>query len=77
MSAAEIHPTAIVHPKAELAGDVTVGPYCIIEQHVQIGAGTRLMHNVFVTGWNTDRRIVRHPPERDHRSRAARREIQR
>ncbi len=35
-----IHPTAIIHPDAQLAGDVEVGPYSIIEAGVQIGAGT-------------------------------------
>lgn len=37
-----IHPTAIVSLKAELADDVTVGPYTIIEENVRIGAGTRI-----------------------------------
>ncbi len=37
-----IHPTAIVHPGAELAQDVVVGPYCVIEDQVRIGAGTRI-----------------------------------
>lgn len=46
-----IHPTAIIHPKAELGADVVVGPNCIIEEHVQVGAGTRLFQNVFLTGW--------------------------
>lgn len=35
-----IHPTAIVHPDAELADDVTIEPYTIIGPHVRIGAGT-------------------------------------
>jgi len=46
-----IHPTAIVHPHADVDRSVTVGPYCVIEDHVQIGAGCRLYHNVFLTGW--------------------------
>ena len=37
-----IHPTAIVSPKAELAADVEVGPYVIIEGCARIGAGTRI-----------------------------------
>ena len=37
-----IHPTAIVHDSAELAADVQVGPYTIIESGVRIGAGTRI-----------------------------------
>ena len=35
-----IHPTAIVSDRAKLAADVDVGPYCIIEGRVEIGAGT-------------------------------------
>jgi len=39
---AAIHSSALVHPGAELAGDVVVGPYCVIEDKVIIGEGTRL-----------------------------------
>ena len=39
---AGIHPTAIISPNAELAGDVTVGPYAVIDDQVMIGAGTRI-----------------------------------
>jgi len=35
-----IHPTAIVHSSADLAPDVEVGPYSIIEAGVTVGAGT-------------------------------------
>lgn len=42
-----IHPTALVSPGAELGADVTVGPYCIVENHVKIGSGTVLFS--FVT----------------------------
>jgi UDP-N-acetylglucosamine acyltransferase len=37
-----IHPTAIVHPGAKLAADVTVGPYAVIEDNVVIGKGTKI-----------------------------------
>ena len=37
-----IHKTAIVDPAAQLADDVTVGPYCIIEGPVQLAAGCRV-----------------------------------
>ncbi|MEW6247817.1 MAG: acyl-ACP--UDP-N-acetylglucosamine O-acyltransferase [Nitrospirota bacterium] len=46
-----IHPTAVVHPKAELAEDVVVGPFCVVGEHVKIGRGTRLMSHVCVEGW--------------------------
>lgn len=35
-----IHPTAIIHSSAELAADVDVQPFSIIEAGVQIGAGS-------------------------------------
>lgn len=37
-----IHPTAIVHPSAELAEDVEIGPYTIVEADVRIGPGCRI-----------------------------------
>ena len=46
-----IHPTAIVDPQADLDSSVTVGPFCVIEGHVQVGAGCRLYQNVYLTGW--------------------------
>lgn len=45
-----IHPTAIVDKRAELHETVVVGPFCIIEGYVRIGAGCRLYQNVYVTG---------------------------
>ena len=44
----EIHPTAIVSPKAELADDVTVGPYTIIEDDVIIGTKTQIASSVLI-----------------------------
>jgi len=47
----QIHSTAIVHPKASLADDVEVGPFCVIGEHVTIGNGTRMLSHVTVDGW--------------------------
>jgi UDP-N-acetylglucosamine acyltransferase len=47
----DIHPTAAVHPKAEVADDVVIGPYSVVGEHVKIGAGTRLVAHVYVEGW--------------------------
>ncbi len=33
-----VHPTALIHPNANLAPSVKVGPYSIIDEHVEIGA---------------------------------------
>ncbi|OIN99169.1 MAG: acyl-[acyl-carrier-protein]--UDP-N-acetylglucosamine O-acyltransferase [Elusimicrobia bacterium CG_4_10_14_0_2_um_filter_56_8] len=38
--ATKIHPTAIVHASAQLDTDVELGPYVVIGDDVQIGAGT-------------------------------------
>jgi UDP-N-acetylglucosamine acyltransferase len=46
----EIHPTAIVHPKARLASGVTVGAYSIIGEHVEIGEGTKVGPHVVIDG---------------------------
>ncbi|RMF55774.1 MAG: acyl-ACP--UDP-N-acetylglucosamine O-acyltransferase [Calditrichaeota bacterium] len=43
-----IHPTAIVHPKAELGKDVEVGPYTIIESDVIIGDGCKIHSHVYI-----------------------------
>jgi UDP-N-acetylglucosamine acyltransferase len=47
----KIHPTAIVDPKAKLDGDVEIGPFCVIREHVTIGKGTRLLSHVTIDGW--------------------------
>jgi UDP-N-acetylglucosamine acyltransferase len=44
------HPTAIIHPNANLADDVKVGPYSLIGEHVEIGAGTIIGPHVVVDG---------------------------
>lgn len=43
-----IHPTAVIHPGATLADTVTVGPFCVVHDDVQIAAGTNLVANVVV-----------------------------
>ncbi len=45
-----IHPTAIIHPSAQLAADVEVGAYSIIGADVSIGRGTRIAPHVVVEG---------------------------
>ncbi len=50
MPAMLIHPTAVISSKAELDSSVEVGPHAIIEEHVKIGAGTRIWANVYLTG---------------------------
>lgn len=35
-----IHPSAIIHPKAKIADDVQIGPYCVVGEEVTIKSGT-------------------------------------
>lgn len=50
---AQIHPTAIVAPGATLAGDVVIGPYCIVGEHVALGPAVTLTAHVVVGGRTT------------------------
>ena len=47
---ADVHATAVVDPRAELAGDVVVGPYAVVGPGVQLGPGVELSPHVHVTG---------------------------
>ena len=57
-----IHPTALVASNAQLASDVSVGPYGVIEQGVSVGARTRLGAGVFLgEGVQVGSQCVFHP----------------
>jgi len=43
-----VHATAIVDPSAQLADDVSVGPYTVIGPNVRIGPGTRIGPHVLI-----------------------------
>jgi UDP-N-acetylglucosamine acyltransferase len=43
-----IHPTAIVHPKAILRDNVSIGPYTIIEEDVEIGSECEIGPHVLI-----------------------------
>jgi len=45
-----IHPTAVIDPAAELAEDVSVGPYSVINADVTIGAATEIGPHVVING---------------------------
>ncbi|MCJ7544641.1 MAG: acyl-ACP--UDP-N-acetylglucosamine O-acyltransferase [Phycisphaerae bacterium] len=49
----KIYPTAIVHPSAQVAEDVEIGPYCLVEADVSIGPGTVLRDHVVVRRYTT------------------------
>ncbi len=44
----QIHPTAIIDPKAQFGKDVQVGPYAIIEGDVIIGENSIIHHHAFI-----------------------------
>jgi UDP-N-acetylglucosamine acyltransferase len=50
---ANIHPSAVVDPKAELDAGVTVGPFTVIGPHVKIAAGTAVAAHVVIEGHTT------------------------
>ena len=45
-----IHKTSIVHKKAKISKNVSIGPYSIIESEVEIDENTNIMSNVLITG---------------------------
>ena len=48
-----IHPTAVIHPKAQLDSTVAVGPYAVVDEAVTIGPNCRLGPHVVITGATT------------------------
>ena len=52
-SDSRVHPSAVVGREVELGADVEVGPFCMLEGHIRIGARTRLISHVAVLG-NTE-----------------------
>jgi UDP-N-acetylglucosamine acyltransferase len=49
----EIHTTAVVSPRAELASDVRVGPYAVVEDEVRIGEGCEIGAHAVVKRFTT------------------------
>jgi len=50
---ARIHPTAVVHRRAELGEDVFIGPYSVVDAGVRLGDGCRLHNQVTIQGHTT------------------------
>jgi UDP-N-acetylglucosamine acyltransferase len=50
MSEVQVHATAIVDAKAEIGPGTVIGPYCIVEAGVVLGAESWLQHHVTVCG---------------------------
>jgi UDP-N-acetylglucosamine acyltransferase len=50
---AQIHPTAIVDPQAQIDGTASIGPYTVVGPHVKIGAGTSVGAHCVIEGHTT------------------------
>ncbi len=51
--ATDVHPTAVIDPKAKLGEDVKVGPYTIVGPHVSLGDGSQIGPHVVIEGRTT------------------------
>ncbi|MEI2418315.1 acyl-ACP--UDP-N-acetylglucosamine O-acyltransferase [Orrella sp. JC864] len=47
---ANIHPTALIEPGAEIDSTARIGPYCVIGPNVRIGAGTQIGPHCVIDG---------------------------
>lgn len=45
-----IHPSAIIHPRARVGANVSIGAYSIVGEHVEIGDDTRIGPHVVIEG---------------------------
>lgn len=50
MSDSQIHPTALVDPKARLGSGVVIGAYAVINAEVELGDGCRVGHHATIDG---------------------------
>ena len=50
---ADVHPLAVVDPKARLGEGVRIGPFCWVGPDVTLGAGTELLSHVRIDGPTT------------------------
>jgi len=58
----KISPHAVIDPKAAIAADVEIGPFCLIGPQVTIGPGCRLVSSVTIMGHTTlGRDNIMHP----------------
>ena len=53
MSMGNIHPSAVVHPDAQIGSNCHIGPFCVIGQHVTLGPECRLHSHVVIDGHTT------------------------
>ena len=46
----KIHPTSIIHDNSKIDDSVEIGPFCIIDEGVEIKKGTQLLSHVVLRG---------------------------
>ncbi len=59
----QIHPSAIIHPTAEIGQDVAIGPFCVVEENTKIGDRCQLSSFVSIkagTHIGADNRVHEH-----------------
>jgi UDP-N-acetylglucosamine acyltransferase len=49
----KISPLSVVDPKAVIADDVEIGPFCVVGPDVRLGPGNRLLSHVVINGHTT------------------------
>ena len=45
-----LHPTAVIHPSAQLGANVTIGPFAVIEGPAEIGDGCTIQAHAIIAG---------------------------
>jgi UDP-N-acetylglucosamine acyltransferase len=48
-----IHPTAVIHSRAQIGANCQIGPYCVVGQNVVIGPECNLHSHVVIDGYTT------------------------
>ena len=48
-----IHPSSIISSKTKIDSSVSIGPFCIIDDNVNLGKDNRLISNVHIAGNTT------------------------
>jgi len=46
----EIHPTAVIHPKAKIGSNVKIGPFALIDEHAEVGDNCAIGSHVSIVG---------------------------
>ncbi len=51
--AAEIHPSAVIHPTAEVSDGAIIGPFVVLGEGVRVGANTIIEAHVTIVRWTS------------------------